>query len=131
MPHRLYRDMQVAMNKKRNDLILLLSIVLVAALVLVVFHFLKTDGATVTVTKNGEKYATYPLMQDAEIKLSGDQGHATLIIEDGQAYIKDASCSDKLCIKQGKINKNGETIICLPNKLVITVNSDDDPSVIS
>jgi hypothetical protein len=123
--------MQNAMNKKRNDLILLLGIVLVAALVLVAFHLLKADGATVEVTKNGKKIAEYPLTQNAEIRLDGAAGHAILIIEDGQAYIKEASCPDKLCIKQGKINKNGETVICLPNKLVVTVNSEDDSAAIS
>jgi hypothetical protein len=123
--------MQNAMNKKRNDLILLLGIVLIAALVLIAFHFLKADGATIEVTKNGKKIAEYPLTQNAEIKLDGAAGHAILIIEDGQAYIKEASCPDKLCIKQGKINKNGETVICLPNKLVVTVNSEDDSAAIS
>ena len=33
----------------------------------------------------------------------------------------DADCPDKLCVRQGKIHRNGETITCLPNKLTVTV----------
>jgi hypothetical protein len=41
----------------------------------------------------------------------------------------DADCPDKLCEKQGKISKNGQSIICLPNKIVIKINSDTDTDV--
>ena len=32
-----------------------------------------------------------------------------------------ATCPDHLCIKQGKINKKGATIVCLPHHLVVEV----------
>ena len=35
-----------------------------------------------------------------------------------------ADCPDHLCVKQKAISKEGESIICLPNKVVVTVKSD-------
>ena len=46
------------------------------------------------------------------------------------AWLVDADCPDKLCVHQGKIDKTGEVITCLPNKLTVTVigaDSGDEP----
>ena len=47
-----------------------------------------------------------------------------LVIKDGHASIKNADCPDGLCIKQGSISKSNESIICLPNKLVVRIVED-------
>ena len=46
-----------------------------------------------------------------------------IVINHGSVHMKDATCPDKLCIKQGTISKNGEQIICLPNQVVIAIVS--------
>jgi hypothetical protein len=46
----------------------------------------------------------------------------TLVIEGGRARIEAADCPDKLCVKQRAISKAGESIICLPHKLVIRIS---------
>lgn len=46
-------------------------------------------------------------------------------ISDGEASMTEASCPDKLCEHEGRISKNGETIICLPNRVVLTVTDTD------
>lgn len=58
-----------------------------------------------------------PLNKDGEIILP----HNTVIIKDGKAYMKDADCSDKTCINQGKISKVGEAVVCLPNGVILEV----------
>lgn len=45
----------------------------------------------------------------------------TVVVEDGFAYVINASCPDKLCQKHKKINKTGESIVCLPNKVVVSI----------
>ena len=42
-----------------------------------------------------------------------------------------ADCPDKICIKQGKINKKGQTISCLPNKISISISNNDDVDIVS
>lgn len=41
--------------------------------------------------------------------------------EDGQVWVTEATCPDKICIHQGKISQEGETIVCLPNRMIIQI----------
>ena len=48
-------------------------------------------------------------------------GTNTICITKDGVYMKDASCPDMLCIKSGKINKPGQSIGCLPNKIMVEI----------
>ena len=50
-----------------------------------------------------------------------DKGTNTLVIENGQAHFINSDCPDKTCQKIGKISKSGETIVCLPHKVIAEV----------
>ena len=49
-----------------------------------------------------------------------------LVIENGAVHMESASCPDKLCVKQGTKSQVGETIVCLPHRLVATVISAEE-----
>lgn len=51
-------------------------------------------------------------------------GRNVIEFGDGELKIIDASCLDKLCIKQGSISKVGQLLVCLPNRLVVEIRSD-------
>ena len=105
--------------KKRNDIIFicaLLLLVFFASLFLLLF---RTEGETVTVTVNGMLWGEYPLNKNAEIEIKTDFGHNLLIIENGRAYMKSASCPDGICVSHRPVRYNGESIICLPNKVTV------------
>ena len=66
---------------------------------------------------------------DGEYTIKGsNEGYNTLVIEDEQAYILEASCPDGLCIKQGRIHRRSQSIICLPNKVVVEITDDKGES---
>ena len=86
-----------------------------------------TDSdACVKVTIDGRGYGTYPLSKDDTIEIKNGDGDVTntLVIKGGVADMTSADCPDHLCVKQKAISKEGESIICLPNKVVVTVKSD-------
>lgn len=101
----------------------------IAAAVFVIFSVLgkKEDGAYVLVTTDGEAYGTYSLEEEQEIPIIQD-GVTTnvLIIENGFADMTEADCPDKLCVHQKAISKNNETIVCLPNKVVVQVMGSEE-----
>lgn len=91
------------------------------------------ENATVEITVAGELYGSYPLNKDTEINVS-DKGHLNkVIIKDGQVQMIEASCHNQLCIKQGTIGMPNQQIICLPNRVVVRIVSDQggDVDVIS
>ncbi len=108
---------------KKNDIILIASILLVVLAVFLVVVLTREDGAYVVVKVNGHEVGKYNLDEDGEYRLNG--GTNILRIEGGKAYLIDADCPDHLCVKQGKIDQTGETITCLPNKLTVTVYGSD------
>ena len=109
----------------RNDVIFLAILLAVVTVFLVIYERTGTRadaGACVRVTVDGSVYGTYALGEEQEIPIVQD-GVTTnvLTIRDGRADMTEADCPDKLCISQGKISRSGQTIICLPNKTMVTI----------
>lgn len=107
----------------KNDGILLISLSVVIFAVYMLFSvFGGKTGAAVIVTVAEKPYGTYSLDKDAviEIKINGKVTNI-LKIQDGKADMTEASCPDKLCVHQKAISRTNETIICLPNKLVVEI----------
>ncbi len=116
------------MNKSKavNDIILIVVILLSAALLLTFYLLLQKNGAYVIVTLNGNEYARYLLSENIRTDiLSGDNSINTLVIDDGEAYISYANCINKICVSHRKISRVGETIVCLPHKLIVSIESSE------
>lgn len=108
---------------KKADFIVI-AVVLVIAGVLVFFLYgINSDlGAYVRVEVDGKVVDTLDLNKDATLDVQTDNGGTnTLVIKDGKAKVTEANCPDGICANHKEINKNGESIICLPHKLVVTV----------
>lgn len=102
---------------------LLTAGILVLAGVLLVRHFTVGAGdGWVVVSRDGIVEERLPLSEDARLLLQDASGNENLlVIEGGSARLEDADCPDRLCVRQGAISRSGESIICLPHKLVITI----------
>lgn len=111
----------------RYDLILIGALLVISISVLLVTTLTRREGRYVEVEQSGRVIATYSLSIDGEYSLNG--GTNILVIEGGAAYLKDANCPDKTCVKTGKIHYVGQSIICLPNEISITVRGDTDDGV--
>lgn len=114
------------MNKgfKKNDGILILGILCIAALAFFVHEMRGEDGVgVVTVKVDGKVTGKYSLAEDQTVKING--GTNLLEIKDGKADMIEADCPDKLCVHQKAVSKNGESIICLPNKVVVEIESSE------
>ena len=101
------------------DLILIFCVVLVALSVFLVAFLKSEDGVFVSVRIGDGESVMYSLSEDGEYKLLG--GKNILVIKDGKAYMSHADCPDKTCVRTGAISKTGEQIICLPNRVYISI----------
>ena len=58
-------------------------------------------------------------------------GFNTVRIENGRVSVTAASCPDKICVRSRAIRYHGETVVCLPHGLVVTVYGDEEgPDII-
>ncbi|MBE6587600.1 MAG: NusG domain II-containing protein [Ruminococcaceae bacterium] len=108
-------------RKLRHDIILIAVCLFVSLALWLAVTLLKKPGETVVVTVNGEEYARYSLDEDREVVIETERGRNVLVIKDGYADIVDATCPDGLCERQRRIDESGESLVCLPNKVTVTV----------
>ncbi len=115
---------------KKNDIRLIFGIIIMAVFFLLIRFVTLKEGAVAVVYVDGQKIGEYSLDQDREVVVEGyDGGYNTLVIEGGKAYLSDADCPDKLCVGMGEIEYDGETIVCLPHKVVIEIESEKENSI--
>ena len=117
-------------KKYIRDLILVGALLIAALLVLLVIRNRQerktgTDAMVTVRTADGDE--VYPLNKDGVFSLNG--GTNTLVIENGEAWVSEANCPDKVCMGMGKISKNGEFIACLPNQVIIVVEGGEESPV--
>ena len=119
-------------NKKtRNDIILVAVIFVFAIAFLLFFQMNKQQGSSVIVKIDGVDKYTYSLNEDFTVDIftgENDEFINTLVIKDGKAYISQANCPDKICEGHRAVSYSGETIVCLPHKVIIEISSDKDSS---
>lgn len=71
-------------------------------------------------------------IEDTFTVYSPKGGYNTISIKDGGIYVESASCPDKVCVRQGSIKDGAAPIVCLPNKMIIRIESDEDiPDAVS
>ena len=111
-----------------KDIIVLVCLLTGFILTYIAGHTNIPQGKTVVVTVSGKEYTSVPLTTGVALTINIDINGSTtnvLHVEDGTAYITDANCPDKLCEKTGKISRVNESIVCLPNKVVVTIKGDE------
>ena len=119
-------------KKVKNDVILICALLVIALIAGAALLLFRAEGDTVSVKIDGETVYEFPLSVDRTLEIEAGEGYNLLIIEDGKARVESASCPDGICSSHRPISRDGESIICLPNKVVIEVHakSGDEPDII-
>ena len=111
-------------TKKRNDIILIICVVVAAVICFAAYKlYFHKSGKFIT--------ASYPIDTDKTVTVEGINGGKNILkISEGTADMIDADCPDQTCVKKHSIKYEGETIVCLPHKVVISIdnsaNTDED-----
>ena len=120
------------MNRRfgKNDVIFISMLAIFCiAVCLAVYKGGGVEGSTILITVDGEEYGTYSLLEEQTIVIEEGDAKNIIEIQGGKAYMLEASCPDQLCVDQNEIMFDKESIICLPNKVVLTVTSDVESDV--
>lgn len=114
---------------RKNDYLLIILIIILAAGI----HFLLRASSVNTdlafEIRHGDNVVQTvkrsALMNAAEFSITTPDGNVLVEIDPNKgARIVESPCPDKLCLHQGYINKSGQTILCLPEKILITAVAD-------
>ncbi|WP_349945634.1 NusG domain II-containing protein [Lacrimispora sp. BS-2] len=111
---------------QKRELILVGAILVISGLLSGIFYARNRKPAEqVVVTVDGKPVVTLDLHKDTDMVIDGYGGTDHLVIKDGYASITEASCPDKVCVRTGKIHRSGELIVCLPNRVVVTIEGEE------
>ena len=81
-------------------------------------------------TMDGRHYL--PMTDNSELSVNGPEGNVYILVENGEAYVTDADCRDKICVGMGHISRETGWIACLPNKVLLRIvsrGSSSEPEV--
>ncbi len=109
----------------RWDLILGATLLLFALATYLLAGLHSREGSKVVVRIDKEVIGTYDLSVDETVPVRGEGFSNILVIRGGKADMTEADCPDQICVKHRPVSRVGESIICLPHKVVAEVIGED------
>jgi hypothetical protein len=112
---------------KKLDYIIIVSLIAISLITsgIIVFSYsrIKYESKVIKISVKGKSYKEIPFNDKTKetITVKTELGTNVINISDGYARIAEADCPDKLCVKDGMISKPGQSLVCLPNKVVVEV----------
>lgn len=105
------------------DVLVMLSVLLIASLLLFgSFRSTWNDSSDLRlVIRTQSEVLSYPLSSDRTIPVASGGYTLTVEIRDGRARVRETDCPDKICQRTGWISHKGETVICAPATVRLTV----------
>ena len=115
------------MEKGDKLLALILVVIFIFAIGQYTFVSISKVKRTIIIRSDGEIVQQIPLNKTTEIitTIKSKEGTITMQVKNGKVHIIESTCHDKLCIKQGWISKTGESIVCLPNRISISITGEE------
>ena len=116
---------------KKAD-IALFFIILILGLILSWFSLTgDLGGDKVLVTIDGKDYGIYSLYEDQDIEVVQNSHTNHITIKDGKVSMSYSTCKNQICVNTKAITESKDTIVCLPNKVMVEITVGGNADVIS
>lgn len=106
----------------KGDIILVISLIILSVM-LFAFSFSKSESLKAEIYVDGEKLHSITLSEVTESYTLTENYCQLLIEKDGVSFVF-SDCGDQLCVKRGKLKNQGDTMACVPEKVVVILKSD-------
>ncbi len=111
---------------KKADIVLFLILLFFGLALSALALFSGTAGQKVQISVDGKTYATYSLSENQIIEIK-ENGHTNKItINDGSVQMSYSDCKNQICVHDGKISMTNQSIVCLPNKVMVEITGGEE-----
>ena len=110
----------------RCDKLLIVGLLVVALLCLGIVRYRAGRTDTVVVQVDGEEVIRASLAEDRRFWVDGPLHRTEIEIKDKRVRVVDSPCEKKICVRTGWIDKPYQTIVCVPNRVVIRLLGSND-----
>ncbi len=113
---------------KKSDIILAIALIALSVIAAAAAHYRVNDTQEKYIRIETEEgmYGTYPLSEDMQLYVSAGDGYNIIEISGGRVHIAQADCPDHYCERMGFISDNGQVLICLPHRLIVSIYGGED-----
>jgi len=116
------------MNK--SDIKLVCILLFVSIIGVLCFRFFSKKGNSAYVYHDGNLVLTIDLGINNDYVVEGDLGDVLIVVRDGKIKVEDETSPLHLCSLQGFVSDSNQSIVCLPNKVVINIGSSEFDAVV-
>lgn len=106
---------------KKADIVLFIILIALGIAVTVMSLTGAEDGSVVQISVDGKTYGVYSLNKDQTIEIKQDKSINKITIKDGHVQMSDSTCKNQICVKTGEISNTSQSIVCLPNKVMVEI----------
>jgi Uncharacterized protein conserved in bacteria len=110
---------------KKADIILFICLILIGGALSYLAFSGSSTGDLVVVKVNGEIYGKYSLSKDRTITVNRNGHMNKITIKGGKVQVSKSSCKNQICVKQGSISTTHQSIVCIPNRVVVSIEGKD------
>lgn len=110
---------------KKADILLALALIILGIAGSYALAAGEAPGEKVVISVDGKEYGTYSLMENREITIRHDHHVNRVAIKDGRVSMASSDCAGDDCVRRGFISQTSQTIVCLPNKVLIEIQADE------
>ena len=112
---------------RKADILLFFSFLALAALI-AALPLVRSSGneQKVRIISGGELVGIYPLDNDIDVEVKHD-GHLNIVsIKDKKVHMEYSDCRNQICVHTGEITQTGDTIVCLPNYVIVEITGEKE-----
>jgi len=111
---------------KKADIVLFFILLAFGVTLSALSLFTGTAGQKVQIEVDGKPYAVYSLAENQTIEIT-EHGHTNKItIKDGAVQMSYSDCRNQICVNDGQISKTNQSIVCLPNKVMVEITGGEE-----
>lgn len=105
-------------------IILFLVLAIISVLIIFIMKSVKTAGKTAKIYSNNRLVRTVSLNNGDEFTIENGKNYNIIRVRNGKISVCEADCKNQICVEQGEIDNDLFPIVCVPNRLVIRVESE-------
>lgn len=107
---------------QKSDIIVITAVFVMMTALIFCTHFSENESDRYVVRHNGQEVISGQLSEDTTFSYE----NMTFEVKNGQISVIKTDCDDKICQLSGKISSRFSSIVCVPNKITVTIASSDN-----
>ncbi len=107
---------------KIGDKLVVVFVIVLSVIFAFSFFGKSASSKVLEIKADSAVYKKIPLNgQSLEVPVQSNEGHLIVEVQNDRVRVVDSTCKDHLCVKQGWIDRVGESIVCLPNRISVSI----------